>query len=151
MKPSLIACLGFLALGSVVLAAARPDAQDAKSPEEVSLIRLIANPHEYDGHLVMVIGYVCTEFEGTAIYVHEADRKFMISRNGLWLDAPDEPKDLKSFMSLDHKYALIIGVFHADKHGHMGAFSGSIDDLSRFAFWSDLEGWKPSSTVEKLK
>jgi len=38
-------------------------------------VPLIANPKDYHGKIVRVIGFVRLEFEGNAIYLHQGDYK----------------------------------------------------------------------------
>ena len=52
----------------------------------VSIVNLIATPEKYDGKLVRIFGFVKLEFEGTGIYLTEADLKNYLGKNGLWLD-----------------------------------------------------------------
>lgn len=39
-------------------------------PRDVSLVQLIANPGDFHGGLVRVIGFCRLEFEGNALYLH---------------------------------------------------------------------------------
>jgi hypothetical protein len=102
----------------------------AAEPLSVSLIQLIANPEDYDGKVVRVIGFVKLEFEGNAIYLHQDDYKHSITRNGLWLDVTDDVR--KKQKDYDQKYVLLEGTFSAKERGHMGLWSGSIQKLLRF-------------------
>ena len=54
--------------------------------ENVSLVKLIANPEKYNGKRIQVIGYLHLEFEGNAIYLHEEDFKRRISANSFWVE-----------------------------------------------------------------
>lgn len=101
----------------------------AAEPIDVSLLRLIANPKEYDGKTVRVIGFVRLEFEGNAIYLHREDYQYFITKNGLWIDATDAMR--KSKADLDQKYVVLEGKFNADRQGHMGLWSGCIEKITR--------------------
>jgi len=105
----------------------------AAEPIDVSLVRLIANPNDYDGKLVRVIGYARLEFEGDAIYLHEDDYKHSIYKNGLWMDVSEDMRKRKT--ELDRKYVLIEGTFDAKMTGHMGLWSGSIQKITRCQVW----------------
>jgi hypothetical protein len=105
----------------------------AAEPVDVSLIQLIANPKDYDGKIVRVIGFAKLEFEGDAIYFHEDDYKHSISKNGLWIDVSEDM--LKRKAKLDRKYVLIEGQFDAKMTGHMGLWSGSIHKITRCEAW----------------
>ena len=112
----------------------------AAEPLSVSLIQLIANPKDYDGKVVRVIGFVKLEFEGNAIYLHQDDYKHNITKNGLWIDVTDDIR--KKQKDYDQKYVLLEGTFNAKETGHMGLWSGSIQKISRFQVSIEREGKK---------
>ena len=96
-------------------------------PRNVSIIHLISTPERYDGQVVRVIGFYRAEFEGTAIYLHREDYDHGLSGNGLWLSKTDRECDLK--------YVIVEGRFNARDRGHMGAFGGTIDEVTRLEPW----------------
>ena len=102
----------------------------AEEPIRVSLVQLIANPEKYDGKVVFVVGFVSLEFEGSAIYLHEEDYKHALYRNGLWIDIPNDMRRREA--GVDRKYVMIIGTFNAKELGHKGAWSGSIQKITKF-------------------
>lgn len=112
----------------------------AAEPLALSLVQLIANPQDYDGKLVRVIGFVRLEFEGNAIYLHQDDYKHVITKNGLWLDASGDIVQKRE--EFDQKYVLLEGVFNAKNTGHMGLWSGSIQKISRCKVWMERDGKK---------
>jgi hypothetical protein len=77
----------------------------AAEPLEVSMVQLIANPKDYDGKVVRVVGFMKLEFEGNGIYLHRDDYKNNIFKNGLWIDT-NEDIDKKA-VELDQKYVLV--------------------------------------------
>ncbi len=105
---------------------------------DVSLVRLIANPREYDGKHVRVIGFVRLEFEGNAIYLHREDEKYGITKNALWLSLSRE--EAQKWRALSDNFVLVEGTFDANSFGHMGLFSGTIKDIKRFQRWAKDEG-----------
>lgn len=104
--------------------AAAPD-----EPSDVSLLQLIANPRDYDGELVRVIGFCRLEFEGNALYLHREDYEHGISKNAIWLDV-ERPAS-----GLSNQYVLVEGVFDAGHNGHMSMFSGSLGKIRRMERW----------------
>jgi hypothetical protein len=36
---------------------------------------------------------------------------------------------------LNNGYVILEGIFRADRHGHMGLFSGAISDIGRIETW----------------
>jgi hypothetical protein len=101
----------------------------AAEPLDVSLVQLIANPKDYDGKVVRLIGFMKLEFEGNAIYLHEDDYKHNVCKNGLWIDATDEMERRRA--ELDEKYVLLEETFNAKMTGHMRGWSGSIQNITR--------------------
>lgn len=99
----------------------------------VSLIELIANPRSYHQKRVRVIGFVNLEFEGNAIYLHREDHQQRISANGLWLDLTGSQVVKRG--DKIQKYSLIEATFDADQEGHMGAWSGSLKEITRLDPW----------------
>jgi hypothetical protein len=102
--------------------------------QQVSLIQLIANPQAYDHKLVRVIGYLDLQFEGNAIYFHSGDFEHAIYENSIWINLPKDisPTQIKSVN--DH-YVICTARFIANRHGHMGMFSGEFDDVRRLEVW----------------
>jgi hypothetical protein len=96
----------------------------------VSIVQLITNPKAYHGKIVMVTGFLNMEFEGDGIYLHKDDYKYFICKNGLWCDI-----DKGKYNKFNKKYVHIVGTFNAERKGHMGAWSGSIENISKI--------WKP--------
>ena len=97
----------------------------------VSIIQLLANPDDYDGKNVRLIGYIHFEFEGAGIYFHKEDFDRRIYANGFWVS-------LAQGFSPDHcqdRYVLIEGVFDASSTGHMGLWSGTVKDITRCTQW----------------
>jgi len=103
--------------------------------ENVSLVKLIANPEKYDGKRIQVIGYLHLEFEGNAIYLHEEDFKHAISENSFWVDFSDKLTKKQDPKKFNDKYVIIIGTFKANDKGHMGMFGGTLDNIVRLDLW----------------
>jgi len=102
-----------------------------------SLITLIARPELYDGKVVRVIGFVRFEFEGNALYVSQLDYENAVPRNGLWIDPPDgfQSFDGASKAQPNTQYVLVEATFNAEKRGHMGMWSGTLEHVSRLQAW----------------
>lgn len=108
--------------------------EKVEEPVDVSLIQLISTPEVFNGKQIRTIGFARLEFEGNAIYLHSEDAKQAISKNGIWVDVPDEfKKDTKNF---NGKYLIVQGTFDAVHKGHLGMYSGSLTNVSRFRPWS---------------
>ena len=98
-------------------------------PKGVSLLQLIANPSEYHGKLVRVIGFCRLEFEGDALYLHREDFEQGITKNAVWLNVGREIS--KSRSNLSGGYVIVEGVFNAEDKD---LFSGCIK-VRRIQHW----------------
>ncbi len=106
----------------------------AAQPDDVSLLRLIAMPQQFDGKFVRVIGFLRLEFEGTVLYLHEEDYKHGLFKNAVWVNYPFNTPAAKA---IDKKYVIMEGIFDAKNHGHMGLSSGELHTITRADLWSD--------------
>lgn len=125
-------CMLLLYLGGSSWLSTAALAEEAVS---VPLPRLIATPEKFDGARVRVIGFVTIEFEGTAIYPHKEDYDYAILGNDVWLSVPRER--WAEWTKLSGHYCIVEGTFSATNRGHMGTFSGALDDIRRFELWHD--------------
>ncbi|MBW0164536.1 MAG: hypothetical protein HYI21_03230 [Sediminibacterium sp. Gen4] len=103
--------------------------------ENVSLVKLIANPEKYNGKRIQVIGYLHLEFEGNAIYLHEEDFKRRISANSFWVEFSSKLTKKRDLNKFNDKYVIIIGTFNVNEKGHMRMFGGTLDDIVRLDLW----------------
>ena len=106
---------------------------------DVSIIQLISNPEKFDGKYVRFIGFVSVAFEGDAIYLHEDDYKYGLTKNALWLSLTKDIYEKQS-RKFDRKYVLVEGTFSARNRGHMGLYSGAIENIKRFEVWKIKNG-----------
>jgi hypothetical protein len=97
-------------------------------PVEVSLVQLIANPLAFDGQRIRAVGFLNLEFEGNAIYLHRDDFEENNFKNAIWINVPRMTGDERN--RVVGRYCVIEGTFDARHHGHMGAFSGEIVDVT---------------------
>lgn len=90
----------------------------------VSLIRVIANPREYDGEHIRVVGYLGGAGLDNApgIFVSEVD-----GRNGILSNAIDLTVSDNTIRDMFGKYVIVSGVYHAPPPG--GDFNGYIDHI----------------------
>ena len=102
--------------------------------EDVSLIRLIANPQAYDNKRVRITGFLDLQFEGNAVYLHREDFDHGLTKDALWIDVPTNINQSQIKAINDH-YVICTGKFVASMHGHMGMFSGEMTDITRLQPW----------------
>ena len=99
-------------------------------PGDVTMTELIANPAKHEGQTVRVIGFLHLEFEGNVLYAHKEDFDHAILGNGIWVHMASDKRDLSD------NYVLLEGRFTARRHGHMGMWSGELQDITRSMIWS---------------
>ena len=106
-------------------------------PINISLINLIASPNDYHGKKVRVIGVSIIEFEGDSLYLSREQVLNGVTKNAVWITPNYEVLGTteKKLAENNGGYSLVEGIFNKDNHGHMGLFSGSIDNITRFQPW----------------
>ena len=102
----------------------------AQEPQDVSLLQLIANPNQYDGKLVRVIGFCRLEFEGNALYLNQADYEHSISKNGVWLQVGWPVPD--NLRAASDEYVIVEATFSV---GTPSSFSGLLTGIKRLERW----------------
>jgi hypothetical protein len=94
---------------------------------DASIVELIATPEMFDGKRVRTVGFVHFEFEGNGLYLHKEDWTHSLYRNGLWVDLA---KGVSRTDCQDH-YVLVEGTFRSGNRGHMGLWSGAVEEITR--------------------
>jgi hypothetical protein len=110
-------------------------ATTAAQPTLISMVQLLADPQKYHGKQVQVIGFAHFEFEGNAIYLSKEDHDYGITKNGLWL-AVAGSKDGGELRDLNNSYVVVEGTINAEMKGHMGMWSGSIENITLLKRWA---------------
>lgn len=102
----------------------------------VSLIELLANPAKYHGKQVLVYGVVGLGFEVCGVF--PSYDLALTPANGIWiedgipqkyLNLEREPGSLGTPLWLQ---GYVAGTFDATMRGHMGMWSGTLKQVSRF-------------------
>lgn len=119
-----------------------PKSDEPPSIGLISIVQLLAEPQQFNGRRVQVIGFVHLEFEGTAIYLSSEDYEHGIDKNGLWLSM--SKADLEVYREINNSYAVVEGTFNADLKGHVGMWSGSIEKITMFKRWAKARTVKPA-------
>jgi hypothetical protein len=121
-----------LALFVFVLALPTNTISQAFNPPVVSIIQLIANPKNYDGKKVSIVGYLNVTVDGDELYLHEEDYIRGIGPDGLWIVLRPE---LRRDERLDLHYVFITGQFVAGPRGQYTEASGGFVDVTRCTPW----------------
>lgn len=106
---------------------------DVPKPVDVSMVALIAAPESYEGKFVRTHGFLCIEFEGNALYLHEEDYRHGLAKNSFALRL--SRSQLEQFKSLSLKYVLIEGTVYAKGLEHTDRWSGAIGNITRLEAW----------------
>ena len=124
----------------VVLVLASPSAW-ATELVDTTVLRLLARPELYDGRAVRVIGYCWLEFEGDALYLHEDDFLHGVMADAIWLSLSREQNG--AYRPASGGYAIVEGIFRASSHGHLSAFGGTLENITRLQPWEGREPAPP--------
>ena len=157
MKYSII-CLLFWALINTSLFGQINDADTvnvlALENENVSILQLLTNPSKYHGEEITVSGYLHLKFEDCAFYLSKTQADYLLSEYALWIHFGDSVKveyllngqikegNIVDIKYLDCKYVLIRGVFNKNKHGHLHAYTGTIEKIREI---KELRKWYDGS------
>lgn len=96
------------------------------------MVALLADPQKYEGKAVRTIGFMCLEYEGNALYLHEEDYRYGILKNAMALRL--SPAQQKKFKSLSLKHVIIEGTFDANGPERW-QYGGAIDNITRLEIW----------------
>jgi hypothetical protein len=107
---------------------------DNSEPIDIGMVTLLAAPQDYDGKVVRTIGFMCLEFEGNALYLHEEDFRYFNTKNAVKLHLSQAQE--AQFKNLTLKHVLIEGTVSASKWGlETGTTSGAIGKITRLEIW----------------
>jgi len=96
-----------------------PDPEEVVIAEQVSLIRLIANPQDFDGRYVMVFGYLHREFERDRIFLRKEDCDRWLDTNSIAIGVSRGEMERK-MDQLSDRYVLLVGKFYYNKGVSVG-------------------------------
>src|SRR5438034_11609304 len=77
----LVAMYLLVATGAAPSARQTGGSFDSAKPVDVGMVALSAVPERYDGKFVRTHGFLCIEFEGDALYLHEEDYRHGLTKN----------------------------------------------------------------------
>lgn len=94
----------------------------------VSIIRLIANPAEYDGQNVQVKGYFIYERQGVSdrgyLFLDETSYTYQLTKNALAVKIPQEL--IATADELDGKYVILNGSFDRNYLGPSSLYAAGV-------------------------
>ena len=105
------------------------------------MVALVANPERYEGKLIRTVGFMCIEFEGDAIYVHEEDYRHALTKNSMALRLSELHR--KQFKELSLRYVVIEGIVYANGPESTNMWAGAIGKITRLEVWPADRGPAP--------
>ncbi len=101
--------------------------------QPLSLIRLIANPGNFDGRRLRLAGYLDYNGIDTAVglYVSETD-----GRNSMISESIELDLDEATAKKLVRRYVILNATFHAPKGKGSEFLNGSLDHISNLKAWN---------------
>jgi hypothetical protein len=125
------------------LALSQQEKQDVPRISGVSMIRVIANPSDFDGRQMRLMGYLTGNGVDLSVglYVSEVD-----GRNFNILNSIDVRVEHAEVRNLFGKYVQLTGTFHAPYR--TTEYNGYLDHISRLKAWTfgDLARYKSHPT-----
>jgi glyoxylate utilization-related uncharacterized protein len=100
----------------------------SQETQRVSIVALIASPRQYNRVRVYVTGYLDLSYESDAVYLHEEDFRYGMTKNAIRLTLRKEQEG--QFKVFSRKYVIIEGTFAADD-SPSGMFSGHMVNVNR--------------------
>lgn len=105
---------------------------DSPAPINAGMVALVADPQKYEGKFIRTIGFMCLEYEGDALYLHEEDYRYGIYKNAFALRLSQAQR--KQFKSLSLKHVIIEGTLFANGPERWD-YAGAIGNITRLEYW----------------
>jgi hypothetical protein len=112
----------------------------SSEPINVGMVALLAMPERYEGKFIRIHGFLCVEFEGDALYLHEEDYRYGLTKDSFALRLTDSQR--KQFKSMSLKYVLIEGRVYANGPEQDDS-GGAIGNITRLEAWPVDRGPTP--------
>lgn len=104
---------------------------DDQPVQKVGLGELVADPRKFHAKRIRVTGYYALEFEDCALWPDAGAHDI---RESVWvggISAFADKKEINPAAVKGKRIVIIDGTFDADQNGHMGAWPGSIERITR--------------------
>jgi hypothetical protein len=108
-----------------------------ETPIETSMEQLLASPEKFQGKRVRVCGYLHLKFEDRAIYLTKDDADNHRTKAAFWIsfeakvELLGEDTRKTKLPDFDDAFVQLDGTFDTGVKGHLGAFAGGIDQITR--------------------
>ena len=91
---------------------------------EIGISELLANPVQYDGKQVAVVGWFVNQHEHCAIYNSQLNPRASISRFGIWVVNPETQGGRAAVTALSRHWVRVVGRFDNRRKSGCGHFNG---------------------------
>ena len=98
------------------------------------MIRVLANPQEFDGKRIAVVGFLGLHKDGNILYLHREDEEIALYKNGLTVDF-NSPLTADDIARMNMHYVYLGGVFDAQNQGTGLGSSGTITNAVNVVLW----------------
>ena len=99
----------------------------------VTMQELIAEPQQFEGQRVRVVGFLRLQFERNALYMARDDYNNSVVEHGLWLDLKNS--QLRSSSKLNNGHVTVEGVFGPADKVHGDKWAGALKPVSSLRMW----------------
>lgn len=104
-----------------------------------SIVQILAHRDRYHGKKVRIEGFLHVRFEDTAIYLSKEWADRVVGSNGFWIQFDKQAFPDQKAQQFDGKYVSIEGVVNKDRRGHMSAWQGTIESVTRVFELENME------------
>ena len=99
--------------------------------EHVSMIKVIANPEDFQGKEIQLSGYLKLGHEHNVLYFDKEHAIWAMGKNAVWLDLKKE--QLEKWSKHKDSYVYVRGIFYAVDGMYFGGYELELKNISRIA------------------
>ncbi len=107
---------------------------DSRVAAPISIIRVLANPQEFEGKRIAVVGFLVLHKDGNMLYLHREDEEMGLYKNGFTVDF-DSPLTPDDIARMNMHYVYLGGVYDTHYQGPGLGSSGTIKNAVNVVLW----------------
>lgn len=121
---------GLQGLGMADLPSATPEQVEVIYHDAIAvpMVKVLANPKEFDGRAVRIFGVLSNALEGNAIYLNRESYEFNISANAIAITSNYTDSELLEKM--EGHYVWLVGIYQADSGDRLFKANGHLHDVA---------------------
>jgi len=101
----------------------------AEQFEHVSMIKVIANPEDFQGKEIQLSGYLKLGHEHNVLYFDKEHAYWVMGENAVWLDLKKE--QLEKWSKHKDSYVYVRGIFNTVDGMYFGGYELELKNISR--------------------